>query len=411
MSSNREPRNCLLRVFQSALSAVNGCSRVGAFLRAHPLTGVVYVLAMGKVACPMARAAHEVLGERARDAWVVTKHGYAEPLPWPVREAGHPLPDAHSLEAGAALLEFIARIPHDAMILVLLSGGASTLVELPAPGVGLTELRAVNEWLLGAGLDIIAVNTVRKRLSQLKGGRLAALLAPRPVLCLAISDVPGDDPAAIASGPLVVDLCPAAKLPAGLPDSLQEVLARVAPPPYPEPAVFRGVTMHIVATIEDAKQTAATAARGLGYQVVVHAPAVHGDAVEAGCRLARELARGPSATLHVWGGETTVRLPPRPGRGGRNQSLALAAATVLHGRDDVLLLAAGTDGSDGPGSDAGALVDGGTVARGRAASIDERLAIEGADAGRFLDASGDLLYTGPTGTNVMDIMLGLKLPS
>ncbi len=408
---NRESRSSLLHVFQSALIAVNGASRVGAFLRAHSLPGPVYVLAMGKAACPMARAAHEVLGEFVRDAWIVTKHGYAESLPWPVREAGHPLPDLHSLEAGASLLEFIAGIPRNVAVLVLLSGGASTLVEQPVGGIGLTELRAVNEWLLGAGFDIVAMNSVRKRLSQLKGGRLAGFLAPRPVLCLAISDVPNDDPAAIASGPLVDDRHSISDLPAGLPQWLTQLLAQTVPAPYPELMMFRGVNLHVIGTLEDARQAAGMTARNLGYQVIVHPAAVCGDALEAGHRLARELGHGPAATLHVWGGETTVRLPLHPGRGGRNQSLALAAAKVLHGRRDLLFLAAGTDGSDGPGDDAGALVDGGTVSRGRAANIDELAAIEGADAGRFLEASGDLLYTGPTGTNVMDIMLGLKLSS
>lgn len=407
----RESRDCLLRTFQAALSAVNGASRVAAFLQARPLAGAFYVIAMGKAACPMARAAHEILAGRVRDALIITKHGYAEAMPWPVREAGHPLPDENSFEAGAALLEFIARIPQDATVLVLLSGGASALVEHPARGLGLAELRAITEWLLGAGLDIFSVNAVRKRMSQLKGGRLAGLLAPRAVLCLAISDVPGDDPAVIASGPLVLDPSGVAELPAALPRDLQAMLAHVAPPPNPEPEAFRTVTMHIIATIEDAKQAAAAAGRSLGYEVAVRAGAVGGDAIETGRRLAKEVASGPVFTLHVWGGETTMRLPPHPGRGGRNQSLALAAATVLHGRNDVVFLAAGTDGTDGPGSDAGALVDGDTVSRGRAAGMDEREAIEGADAGRFLDASGDLLSTGPTETNVMDIMLGLKLPA
>ncbi len=372
---------------------------------------VVYLLAFGKAACPMARAAHEVLSERVRGTLIVTKQGYAEALPWPVREAGHPLPDAHSLEAGSELVRFISRMPRDASVMVLLSGGASTLVEQPAGGLALAQLRAINEWLLGAGLDIAQMNAVRKRMSQLKGGRLAGLLAPRTVLCLAISDVPGDDAAVIASGPLVQQVHPPAELPQALPPELRAALEQITPAPYPPPSAFRAVEMRIIATNEDAKQAAAATGRDLGYQVQVHAATLGGDAIEAGRRLAHEVVSGAGGTLHVWGGETTMRLPPRPGRGGRNQSLALAAASVLHGRDDVVFLAAGTDGSDGPGGDAGALVDGGTVLRGRAAGLDERAAIVDADAGRFLDASGDLLFTGPTETNVMDIVLGLKLSS
>ncbi len=411
MFPNGDPRDHLLRIFQSALAAVHGARRVGAFLRAHPLSGSVYVIAMGKAACPMARAAGEVLGAGMGDAWVVTKQGHTEALAWPVLEAGHPLPDVRSIEAGAGLVDFIARIPRAANVLVLLSGGASTLVEYPVRGIGLAELRAINEWLLAAGLDIAAVNAVRKRLSQIKGGRLAALLAPRPVLCLAISDVPDDEAATIASGPLVSDLRPAPALPVELPSSLRAMLDRAEQPADLELSAFRNVRFHIVATLADAMQAAALVARDLDYQPLVHAPAIQGDAAETGRRIAHELLRGPAMTLHIWGGETSVRLPACPGRGGRNQSLALAAATLLRGHSDVFLLAAGTDGSDGPGFDAGALVDGGTVERGRAAGLDEEAAIRNADAGRFLDVSADLLYTGPTGTNVMDLVLGLKSTS
>ncbi len=408
---NRGPRDHLLSIFQSALAAVHGASRVEAFLRAHPLTGPVYIIALGKAACPMVRAAGEMLGAAVGDAWVVTKHGYAEALPWPVLEAGHPLPDIGSIEAGSGLLDYIGRMPREASVLVLLSGGASALAECPARGIGLVELRSINEWLLASGLDIVAINAVRKRLSLIKGGRLAGLLAPRPVLCLAISDVPDNDAATIASGPLANDARPAVALPEDFPPLLRAVIEHVGQPADPEPSVFGSVRYHIVATLEDAMQAAADAARGLGYRAVVHAPAIRGDAAENGRRIARELLGSSGMTLHIWGGETSVRLPPHPGRGGRNQSLALAAATRLRGHSDALLLAAGTDGSDGPGIDAGALVDGGTVDRGRAAGLDEETAISSADAGSFLDASADLLYTGPTGTNVTDLVLGLKLAS
>ncbi len=369
-------------------------------------TDPVIVIALGKAACSMARGALDVLAERIARAYVVTKDGYDESLPWPCYTAGHPLPDERSLAAGTGLIEFIAALPQDAEVLVLLSGGASALVESTVPGVDLAQLRAANEWLLASGLDIAQCNRVRKSLSLIKGGRLAAFLAPRPVLCLAISDVPGDDPAIIASGPLVEDTQPSdADIP-GLPDFLRQSLQH--PPPRPDRNVFRAVRVDIIATLDQAKTAAATAARQLGYHVILHPTLVTGDAAAAGERLAQQLRVAEPRDLHIWGGETTVRLPPSPGRGGRNQHLALAAALSLQGCPDVLLLAAATDGSDGPGEDAGALVDGESVARGALHGVDGLAALAAADAGTLLAASGDLIATGPTGTNVMDIMLGLK---
>lgn len=366
------------------------------------------MIAAGKAACAMARGAQAALGERIGDALVVTKHGYGELLPWPVLEAGHPLPDEHSLDAGARLLDFVRRTPVDATVLVLLSGGASALVEALPPGVTLADLRRVNDWLLAAGLPIAGMNAVRKRLSRIKGGRLAALLAPRPVLCLAISDVAQDDARVIASGPLSADAALRAPLAFDAPDWLTALLRRAPPVPAPDDACFKSVHYRIVARLDDARRAAADAARQAGMRVDVHEQFVDGDAVAAGQALARALLDGPPDVLHVWGGETIVQLPPRPGRGGRCQSLALAAAQVLDGRAPAWLLAAGTDGSDGPTEDAGALVDAGTLARGKSAGLNADQCLTGADAGSFLEASGDLLHTGPTGTNVMDLMLGVR---
>jgi hydroxypyruvate reductase len=169
------------------------------------------------------------------------------------------------------------------------------------------------------------------------------------------------------------------------------------------------VRVALVATLDDARRAAADAARHLGLGARVHPELVAGEAVAAGARLAQALRQAAPGEVQIWGGETTVRLPPVPGRGGRCQTLALAAARALAGCDDVWLLAAGTDGSDGPGDDAGALVDGGTTARAALHGIDAAQALAAADAGTLLEASGDLMQTGPTGTNVMDLVLGLRL--
>jgi len=403
-------RQVLLSIFQSALVAVDGRERVCSYLKQHPVSTPVFLLSIGKAACAMAQGANEALGAGIVDALVVTKHGHAELLPWPVLEAGHPLPDEQSLVAGQRLIDFAAAIPPDATVLVLLSGGASALVEALPEGVNLAQLRTLNDWLLAAGLDIAAMNRLRKQLSRIKGGRLAKLLAPRPVLCLAISDVPGDDPRAIGSGPLVADasLRTAPDM-SGLPPVLAELLRYGPPAPAAEDECFHNVQFEIIARLDDAKHAAAKAARQLDYPVTLHPEFMEGDALIAGTRLAQALLAAPVGEVQVWGGETTIQLPPQPGRGGRNQSLALAAALVLHGRENIWFLSAGTDGTDGPTPDAGALVDGGTIARGEAEGISARQALAAADAGNFLEASGDLIQTGPTGTNVTDLMLGLRL--
>ncbi len=403
-----ERRRDLLAFFAAAIEAVDGANAARRRLAELDLPGPVWLIAYGKAACAMVRGAQAVLGARIEDAFVATKRGAAEPLPWPVLEAGHPMPDAASLEAGRRLEEFCARIPREATVLMLLSGGGSALVESLPPGFTLDDLQALNRWLLGSGYDIHAMNAVRKRLSRVKGGRLAGLLQPHRVLCLAISDVAGDDPRAIASGPLVADERAALPDLAGLPAGARAALESAPPLPAAGDPCFANVRFEIVATNDRAKRAAAQAARECGYEVVIEPEFVSGDALVAGTELARRLLAAAPGMLHVWGGETTVVLPDHPGRGGRSQALALSAALALAGHDPVWLLAAGTDGSDGPTEDAGALVDGGTVARGARSGLDARAALAGADAGTFLEASGDLVHTGPTGTNVMDLMLGFR---
>jgi hydroxypyruvate reductase len=255
----------------------------------------------------------------------------------------------------------------------------------------------------------VQVNRLRKRLSLIKGGRLAALLAPRPVICLVISDVPGDDPRIIGSGPLVADETLATSVPKSLPDFIRAALDAAPTPPRAHDPCFRNVHIEILARLDTAKDAVARAAEHKGYRVEMAREFIEGDAAAVGRRLAGVVRNSASGVLHVWGGETTVILPEHPGRGGRNQSLALAAAIELVDTSDSFLLSGGTDGTDGPTPDAGALVDGGTVARGRAHGLDASAALARADAGTFLEASGDLINTGPTGTNVMDLMLGVKL--
>lgn len=393
-------RRQLLEIYQAALKAVAGDRAVFSWMQQHPLEGEWAVLAIGKAAGAMLQGARETLGERLREVLVITKadHG-AQARPGELwLEGGHPVPDERSLLAGNALLEFLQGLPEGRPLLVLLSGGTSALAEVLPEGMDAGQLAEVNRYLLGSGLDIDAINRVRKRLSLIKGGRLLPHLRGRRCVQLLIADVPGDDPAVIGSGPLI----PASEqeLPA-----LPEWIARLCQPPAP--VVEAHCESHIVANNRLACEAAAGRASAMGLPVVLHDALFQGKADQVAQDCCAELLAGPPG-LHVWGGESTVVLPAEPGRGGRNQHLALWAAKYLAGQDNVLLLAAATDGSDGPGSDAGGLVDGQTLARGEAEGFSAELALTRANAGAFLEASGDLISTGPTGSNVMDLLLGWK---
>ena len=395
-------RRDLLAVFEAALRRVDGRVVVRRHLEGQAARDTALV-AVGKAAEAMALGALDALGDAIAAGLVVTKRGYAGlPLPPRVRvmEAGHPVPDAASLAAGEALLRFLEAQPASRRLLFLLSGGASSLVEAPRPGLTLDLLQRANAWLLASGLPIDAVNAVRRRLSLIKGGGLLRSVGDREASCLLISDVPGDDPQVIGSGPLVPPSL--GELPAGLPDWLADACAGVEPT-----AAQRRCEIAIVARLDDAIAAAAAEGARLGYPVHRHRGFLRGDPGAAGLRIGRLLRDAP-AGLHLWGGETTPTLPPVPGRGGRSQHLALAAATAIAGRDDIVLLAGATDGSDGPGEDAGGLVDGGTVARGALDGLDAQACLRRADSGSFLEAAGDLIQTGPTGTNVMDVVLALK---
>ena len=402
MQSN--PRNLLLDLFRQGLAAVNGRAAVRAWLQAHPPGREFHLVALGKAADAMTAGALDAAAAQLRAGLVVTRYGFLDTSahrdPHIVSlEAGHPLPDARSLAAGNALVLFLQDAPPDAEFLFLVSGGSSSTVELPVEGVGLETLLQLNAWLLGSGLPIGDVNRVRAGLSRIKGGRLARHLAGRRATLLLISDVPGDVMSDIGSGLLL-------PFPAG---AMPELPARFAALPFqndPVPGVHQ-VDAHIIASNALAREAVAAAARAAGIAAHVHEELPALDAAACGEAVARALFSAP-AGVHIWGGETTVKLPENPGQGGRNQQLALAAARILAGHEGVLLLAAGTDGSDGVTDDAGALVDGGSVARGEDGGYDAADCLRRADAGEFLQASGDLVYTGPTGTNVMDLIIGYK---
>jgi glycerate 2-kinase len=379
----------LLELLRAALAAVDGrrCTREALGGNSARDPRPVWAAAIGKAAAAMALGAADALGARLERVLLLTKEGHAGEEArrlerCEIHESGHPLPDARSLASGARLLAFVDEIPHSARPLFLVSGGASSLVEVLAPGVALEELLRLNLEGIARALPIEALNARRREVSLLKGGRLAARVRGRGALALFLSDVPGDDPAVIGSGLLG---------PAGSPD---------------RPESSDDIERVVVASIDEARRAVCDRAAGL----VVDAPPERfsGRVERLAVRMAHETALG-TAALHVWGGESVIDLPEHPGRGGRNQHLALAAARLIAGRDDVFLLAAGTDGTDGPTLDAGALVDGETCARIACAGVDVDQALRRADAGTALEAAGDLVHTGPTGTNVGDLVLGLKL--
>ena len=397
----------LRNMLDAALAAVNGRALVADDLRRRDaLLGSI--VAIGKAASAMLEGALDVMPDA--HALLMTKDDHVSPalrhrVGVEVIEAGHPLPDARSLEAGRRLLAFIAAVPVDRPVLFLLSGGASSLVEVLPEGVALADWQRVNAWLLGSGLDIHAMNAVRKQLSCIKGGRLLEHLGGRRALVLMISDVPGDDPASIGSGLLSpgVDVL----LPENLPDWLLDLLDAAPLMPSLHDPRWVSVEARILAGNATALDGAVRAALCLGVPIHRHDEFLRGDAAETGAWLARELINGASG-VHLWGGETTVNLPEHPGRGGRNQHLALSAALALEGQVGITLLAAGTDGSDGATQDAGACVDGGTAAAMRAQGVDPEDALRRADSGAALAAVDALIRTGPTGTNVMDVVIAVK---
>ncbi len=313
------------------------------------------------------------------------------------------------MHAGRALLQFIQQADTHTTLLFLISGGASALVEVLVEGLALSDLADINRRLLSQGKTIEEMNALRKQLSQIKGGKLARFVEQFRVVNLMISDVPGDDPRTIGSGLLSPAPGGEWQRAQAVAESLSLQLPGQAAASLPL-ALFQNIESHIIANNPMALAAAADKARSLGLPVVLAEGLLAGDGYECSRRCVEALRQGPEG-VYLWGGETHLQLPPQPGRGGRNQAFALQAALAMEDVDGLSLLAAGTDGTDGPGEDCGGLVDGNTVERIREAGLDAGRALQQADSGTALAASGDLLQTGPTGTNVMDLVIGLKQAS
>ena len=397
-----------------------------------------WIIALGKAALPMARAAVETLARRGSEpagGLIVPPEGAPSPhRSLAVVPGDHPEPGPRSLAAARALTEVAARASRGGEVWVLLSGGTTSLLGAPVDGIAPEELTALYGLLLGSGLDITAMNRIRKRFSRWGAGRLARALAPAAVRVYVVSDVIGDDLASIGSGPCVPDLTTAADVRdllerSGLWDRLPEAArrqvrdaaaGRMAETPKPGDQAFARVTLELIASNGLALEAAARRAAELGLDPVVVDTPLAGEAAAAGTSVAATLLQDYSGSdipqrrrgrCRIWGGETTVTLGATPsGLGGRCQELALAAARTLAGAPDGLaLLAAGTDGRDGPTDAAGAIVDGRTWKAIEAAGRDPARDLARHDAYRALDAAGGLLRPGLTGTNVMDVVIGVWL--
>jgi hydroxypyruvate reductase len=376
-----------------------------------------WVIAAGKAAPGMARAIVTWLAECDREpegGIVVSPADEILPNPALIAITGdHPIPRARSIAAGDALGHLIAGIPATATIHVALSGGASALLAAPLPGLSATDLTTAFELLLTSGLDIHQMNAVRKRLTRWSAGRLALDLAPRTMHLWLISDVPGDSPGDIASGPCtgdpwrsvdVINLLERAELLARLPATVQRALTLETP--KPDLVTFRSIPPHVVASNATACAAAADHARRTGVHVELMAGTLRGEASDAAAAIAAVMHQPVTTpTIRIWGGETTVAVPIAAPPGGRSQELALAAARLLDGATAVLL-AAGTDGRDGPTDAAGAMIDGATWRRIAASGRNPAHDLAGHDSYAALDAVGALLRTGASGTNVGDLLLG-----
>lgn len=370
-------RTRLLEAYAAGLVAVNGEQAVYRALLAKGNRQPCHVVAIGKAADAMLWGAHRYLRNQMLSGLLITKHHHVADATQTLTnvqiiESAHPVPDESSLQAGKALMTYLQNLPDGEPVLFLISGGTSSLVEVLDAGWSLPRLQHATQDMLANGAVISEINAMRRTLSLIKGGKLWQCLGERPVSCLLMSDVPGDDPAVIGSGLL---------FPPASADFEWEIVAS---------------NRQLLAAIAAA------------YPAQIMPDFLEGDA-EVVAHLCVEHLRNSEPGLYVWGAETTLQLPLNPGHGGRNQHLALAAALYLRPDDNLLLLVAGSDGSDGVTDDTGAIVDKGTAQRGKAQNLDPLVCLQAADAGTFLAASGDLIHTGPTGTNVMDVIIGLKL--
>jgi hydroxypyruvate reductase len=435
------PHRTLGRIIEAAIDAVEpGAALRRTVRRSGPLLRIgtkayrldrlrrILVVGAGKASAPMAAALEEILEGRVTGGLVSVKDGHGVPLRRvELVEASHPLPDARGQYAAERILHIAQDARAGDLVLCVISGGGSALLPAPSAGLSLADKIALTELLLRSGATIQEVNTVRKHLSQIKGGRLAKAAYPAEVAVLVLSDVIGNSLDAIASGPAVPDPTTFAdalaivrryalhdRMPPAALDLLRRGAAGEIPEtPKPRDPAFARVHTVIIGSNDHAVRAAAAAARRDGYRTLVLTSSLEGEAREAG-RLMASMARGaqdagmpfPPPVCLIAGGETTVTVRGN-GKGGRCQEFALSAALSIAGRAAILVAACGTDGTDGPTDAAGALAAGDTLVRAGSLGLDPRRALAENDAYPFFQRLGDLIVTGPTQTNVNDLYLAL----
>ena len=423
-----DPHALLLGLYHAAVQRALPLQNTAAHLPTPP-KGRTLVLGAGKAGGAMAQAVEALWPQNAPlSGLVVTRYGHIPPRPagLPVRievvEAAHPVPDVAGLQAAERILALAQGLNADDLVLCLISGGGSALLTLPAEGFSLEDKQSINRQLLNSGANIAEMNCVRKHLSRIKGGRLAAACAPARVVTLTISDVPGDDPSIIASGPTVPDASTCADAMAILqrygidvPDAVTQALRTGSwETPKPGSPVFDGHSLQMTATPQQSLEAAADAARAMGLNAYILSDEMEGESREVGkvhAALARAAAKGQGPfqkpCVILSGGETTVTIKPQPlgtarGRGGRAGEFCMGLAQALQGQAGVWALAADTDGIDGVEDNAGARLGPDTLSRAKALGLKLDIHLQRNDAYTFFAALGDLVVTGPTYTNVND---------
>ena len=364
----------LISLFDGAIEAVSGKQAVINALGQHDDFKPTQIVAIGKAASAMASGALQQL--RPVKTLVITKYGHGKAEldlnHVSTLEAAHPIPDKNSLLAGKQLLQTVNALDKNDCLLLLVSGGASAVAECLPQDVSLAQWQTLTKDMIASGKTIAQINQKRKAVSLIKDGKLLQDYKGRQVLVLLISDVQGDDIGTIGSG---IGDCKRVKA---------------------------ACETRFIATNKIARQAVVDSAKRAGHEVIVNEESLYDDVYRVSQRIGSLLLEGKKG-LYVFGGEPTIKLPANPGNGGRNQSLALALAGEIAGRDNITIMVAGTDGTDGPTDAAGAVVDGSTFKH----LSDARLALEQANAGDYLRRSGDIFISGPTGTNVMDLVIGL----
>lgn len=410
-----DPRPFLETLFHAAVAAADPEKVLAAHLPEKP-KGRTVVIGAGKGAAQMARA-FERLWEAPLTGVVVTRYGYAAPCERiEVLEAAHPVPDESGLRASVRLIEAVQDLTEDDLVVALVCGGGSALLPAPAGDLTLADEIAVNRALLASGAPISAMNAVRKQVSRIKGGRLAAVAHPARVVSLVVSDIPGDNPALVASGPTLADESTRAdalrlieRYRLDLPEAvLRHIRDGKDEPPLPSDTRFARNAVKLVASAAVSLEAAADAARRAGVEAVILSDAIEGEASQVGrvhAAIAAEIVRRDrpfkKPVVVLSGGETTVTIKGK-GKGGRNGEFLLSFACAADGLDGLSALAADTDGIDGSEDNAGAFADGSTVARLAAVGRDAAECLARNDSWTAFDALGDLFVPGPTGTNVND---------